>query len=67
MDCPKCHGKLRQKSTRIKDNQFTRTKVCNKCGYKTYTIEIERKSFITTNNLVRSLRLLISEYSENLK
>ena len=67
MKCPKCNGLLRASSSRYSktNNQYTRTRICDNCKYKTYTIEIERKQYQAIYNMASGLQKLISEYNKS--
>lgn len=41
MTCPKCNAKARVIETRCEDDYVRRKRVCSKCNYRFFTIEID--------------------------
>lgn len=41
MTCPKCNAKARVIETRCEDDYVRRKRVCSKCNYRFFTVEID--------------------------
>lgn len=59
-----CDGDLRAKSGYIakRTGCYTRTRVCNKCGYKIQTMEVNKETYIKNSDLADGLQKLVNAY-----
>ena len=67
MRCPKenCDGEFRSKQTRFSKRLgvITRKRKCNKCGYTTNTVEVNRETWEKDNKFMTAVTKAIGEYN----
>ena len=67
MLCPKCNeGKFRSTNGgyRKRTGKYTRTRTCDKCGFKTKTIEITIETYVKENRLMSDIVEAVNRYSD---
>lgn len=65
MDCPRCQeGKFKSHygGYRKRTGKYTRLRVCDKCGFKSKTIELLVETYEKENQFMNSIIQAVNEY-----